>query len=301
VSLADAAREPFVVYNREEYPDYHRRLQESLVMPEQNDVYMKHKLEKDDYLDLWKYFDDKATSVKGAMFSTITWIIGFAGALLGFIFVKLADFDLSKASIPLSWLFTSISIAGILICVYAFFALGESAKHIKNNWGYADKICRDNIEGLREIVLPEKVEKKDKLTAIWYQLGIVVLLFLVAFVVILAFGALNPALGPRTQERVVPIQLHGSADDELKLIRDAILSIAPRIERLKLSGDLVNQIPKIIENLDTTRSAAQQATAAGVCNPNALSLNSRPAGSTSAPRPRSTTSLMNSPTPGFPS
>jgi DNA-binding transcriptional LysR family regulator len=26
VSLADAAREPFVVYNREEYPDYHRRL-----------------------------------------------------------------------------------------------------------------------------------------------------------------------------------------------------------------------------------------------------------------------------------
>jgi DNA-binding transcriptional LysR family regulator len=27
VSLADAAREPFVVYNREEYPQYHRRLQ----------------------------------------------------------------------------------------------------------------------------------------------------------------------------------------------------------------------------------------------------------------------------------
>jgi hypothetical protein len=223
---------------------------------------MQDKLDKDDYLDLWKYFDDKATSIKGAMFSTITWIIGFAGALLGFMSVKLADFDPSKAAISLSWFMRSISIAGIMICVYALFALGESAKHINNNWIYADKICRENLEGLREIVSSSKAEQKDKSMPIWYRLGIVVLLFLCAFMAMLAIGLFNPALSPPAQERVVPSSLHGSTDDELKLIRDAILSIAPQIERLKLSGDLVNQIPKINENLDTTRSAAQQATAA---------------------------------------
>ena len=240
-------------------------MEESPVMTQQNDVDMEDKLEKKDYVDLWKYFEDKATSIKGAMFNTITWIIGFGGALLGFIFAKLADFDLSKASIPLSMLMISIAGAGIAICWFAFFALGESGKHIANNWAYADN-CWKKIKGLSEIVPWKEEGKRYKVMTIWNQLRIVVSLFFFAFIVILAIGALYPALGPRNQKRpediVAPAQLHGSIDDELKGIRDANLLIASQIERLKLSADLVNQFPKIIENLDTTRSAAQQATAA---------------------------------------
>jgi hypothetical protein len=51
-------------------------------MPQQKEMEMQCKLDNKDFLDLWKYFHDKAISVKGAMFSTITWIVGFAGALL---------------------------------------------------------------------------------------------------------------------------------------------------------------------------------------------------------------------------
>jgi len=42
------------------------------------------------------YFEDRAASIKGAMFKTLTWTIGFAAALLGFIFAKLSDFDTSN-------------------------------------------------------------------------------------------------------------------------------------------------------------------------------------------------------------
>ena len=116
-------------------------------------------MEYKDYVDLWKYFQDKATSVKGAMFSTITWITGFAGALLAFVFAKLADFDSSKAAISLPMLMIAISSAGMVICLFAFFALNESAKHIQQNWDYADK-CLANIEALRKIVSYKEAEKK---------------------------------------------------------------------------------------------------------------------------------------------
>ena len=147
---------------------------------------MSYKLNDDDYLELWKYFEDKAISVKGAMFNTITWIIGFAAALLGFIFAKISDFDPSKSEIGLPLLMILLSIAGIVICIYAFFAIGESAKHIRKNWDRADR-CMEEIEGIDKIV-PKGSENKNKYVQIWNQLRIVVSIFLVSFIAILEWG-----------------------------------------------------------------------------------------------------------------
>ena len=93
---------------------------------------MEYKLKEENYLELWQYFEDKATRVKGAMFNTITWVIGFAAALLGFIFAKITDFDISKSKIPLPLLMILLSIAGLVICLYAFFGVplrGRSPAH----------------------------------------------------------------------------------------------------------------------------------------------------------------------------
>jgi hypothetical protein len=185
-------------------------------MPLQNDVDMEAKLEKKDYVDLWKYFEDKATSIKGAMFNTITWIIGFAGALLGFIFAKLSDFDLSKASISLPMLMICISVAGLLICLFAFFALGESAKHITNNWAYADN-CSKKLKELSEIVTWNEEGKRYKVMTIWNQLRIVVLLFLLAFIVILGIGASYPALGPGTKSARKTLSHQPNSTDPLTM------------------------------------------------------------------------------------
>ena len=145
---------------------------------------MEYKLQNDDYVDLWKYFDEKATSVKGAMFNTTTWVIGFASALLCFIFVNLAKFESTKAVVSLSTLITVVSIAGLAICLYAFFALGESAKHIRNNWEYANH-CKSQIEGMEEIF---KAGGNNKVGKIWNQLRIIVAIFTIAFISLLVYA-----------------------------------------------------------------------------------------------------------------
>ena len=82
---------------------------------------------------------------------------------------------------------------------------------------------------------------------IWNQLAIVVVLFCAAFAGILV--------------------IFGNAQVTSK---ETSMELAPQIERLKATVDLVNQIPKIMENLDTTRSAAQRATEAANDAKNAL-------------------------------
>jgi hypothetical protein len=143
-------------------------------------------MQNTEYIDLWKYYQDKAISVKGAMFNTITWIIGFAAALLGFIFAKISNFDCTKAIISLPCLIVLLSIAGIVICLYAFMALGESAKQIRKHWKRADN-CWEKIEGIKKIV-DKREENEETGIQIWNQLRLLVGVFIIAFIAILTWG-----------------------------------------------------------------------------------------------------------------
>jgi len=150
---------------------------------------MSYNLIDKDYLELWGHFQEKADNIKEAMFKTITWIMGFASALLGFIFLILTDYDCSKASISPRTLVLSLSTAGLVICLYAFLSIAESAKHIKSNWEYANN-CYSNINNFHNIVtLKANIDKpnilKNWLSKIWNQLGIIVALFSLGFAVVL--------------------------------------------------------------------------------------------------------------------
>ncbi len=147
---------------------------------------MEYKLKYEDYLELWKYFQDKATSVKGAMFNIITWILGFAAAILGFIFVNLAKDKAKNPTMTLEELILYASLSGGALCIYAFMALGESAKHIYNNWTFADN-CKNEIEGLSEILSTDTKDTK-KTIKIWNQLRIIVGLFSASFLLILLYA-----------------------------------------------------------------------------------------------------------------
>lgn len=141
---------------------------------------MSYKLRDEDYFEIWKYFEDRADNVKEAMFKTLTWTVGFAAALLGFIFVKLTDYDKNNAVLPLRWVVFLAALAGLVICLYSSFTLSEAGKHIRNNWKRARR-CEGHVQGLKRILLAGR-RREPKSIEIWDRLRIIVILFVIAFV-----------------------------------------------------------------------------------------------------------------------
>lgn len=108
-------------------------------------------LERDDYLDLWKYFESRADQLKEDMFKTLTWVIGFAAAVLGFIVNEFVDLDPAKPLINHKGLAAIFCLVGLALCIYAAFLLSEFAEHIKRNWERA-KRCKGEVKGLSYII-----------------------------------------------------------------------------------------------------------------------------------------------------
>lgn len=146
---------------------------------------MPYKLEDDDHLKLWMYFQNRADNVKEAMFKTVTWIVGYAAALLGFIFLILTNYDTTKATVARSSVVALAAVAGLVICLYSWFALSEAAKHIQSNWAHADA-CLGQVEGLDAIVRRSDNKQQSTMT-IWNQLRIIVALFGIGFLAVLAW------------------------------------------------------------------------------------------------------------------
>jgi hypothetical protein len=119
------------------------------------------------------------------MFKTLTWTIGFASALLAFVFVNLTNYDAMKAKVALTTVVIAAAAAGLVICLYSWFMLSESGKHIQANWDRADR-CAKQVKDLERIIHGAK-RRTPKTMKIWNQLRIIVVLFAVAFVVVLGW------------------------------------------------------------------------------------------------------------------
>ncbi|MDH3889961.1 MAG: hypothetical protein OEV49_02665 [candidate division Zixibacteria bacterium] len=132
-------------------------------------------MDKDEYVELWKFFRDKSISVKGAMFNTISWILSIAVAILGFIVASVADGQPKNPDIDLSLLMKTGSVAGMMICAYAFIALEESAKWIRKHLRCAEK-CLSKSDRLKDIVGTD--HNKDKsVGTVWLLRGLVITIF----------------------------------------------------------------------------------------------------------------------------
>ena len=157
-----------------------------------NEGEVQFELTREDYLKLWMYFEDRADKVKEAMFKTLTWTIGYAAALQGFIFLTLVDFDSSKASVRLHWLVAAAAAAGIVICLYSWFALYESGKHLQRNWARA-KRCEAKFNKLDYIISGASKSEGNGLE-IWQQLYIIVGLFALAFTAVIIWAITDARL-----------------------------------------------------------------------------------------------------------
>lgn len=135
---------------------------------------------RDDYLDLWKYFQSRADQLKDEMFKTLTWVIGFAAAILGFIVNNFVDLD-PAAHISHKGAAVIFCLVGLVICIYAAFLLSEFAHHISRNWNRADQ-CKANVPGLIDIIKSPSSSSDRTSIPIWWRIGGVVILFGMAFV-----------------------------------------------------------------------------------------------------------------------
>lgn len=116
-----------------------------------NDKSVSDQENKDDYLGLYKHFEDTASNVKGAMFKNLTWIFGIASGLLAFIYSYALKEPITNPQIPFSQVSILILFAGVFICIYAVVSIFESAHHIKSNWDMAEK-CKSKVPALVEVI-----------------------------------------------------------------------------------------------------------------------------------------------------
>lgn len=142
-----------------------------------------YQLNDDDYLGLWKYFQDRADNVKGAMFQTVTWSLGFAGAILSFIIAQLDPADLD-AQAPKTMI--GLAVVGVILCTYSYILLRESRKHIRRNWDRAD-YCKLRLGGLDAVLEfePKKRPADSSLVFVWNQVFWVIVAFALLFFAII--------------------------------------------------------------------------------------------------------------------
>lgn len=73
-------------------------------------------------VDLWKFFEARASELKESMFKMVTWIIGFAAVLLGFAVKE--GFEKGLASVAHPRLLMSVGVVGLVIVGHAVICCG---------------------------------------------------------------------------------------------------------------------------------------------------------------------------------
>jgi uncharacterized membrane protein len=95
-------------------------------------------LSRDEYIDLYKFFQSRADTIKASMFASVTWVVGFAAAVLGFVVATFVDFSTDTVTVKHPMAAIISSCAGVILCVYALFLLYDAANHIRGNWDRAN-------------------------------------------------------------------------------------------------------------------------------------------------------------------
>jgi hypothetical protein len=141
-------------------------------------------LSRDEYFDLYKFFESRADTIKASMFESVTWVVGFAAAVLGFVVATFVDFSTDPVSVKHPMAAIISSCGGVILCVYALFLLYDAANHILRNWDRANT-CAARVKGLPDLTLAS--EGRGGKLKVWHRMGFVVVLFLIAHLAAIVF------------------------------------------------------------------------------------------------------------------
>jgi heme/copper-type cytochrome/quinol oxidase subunit 2 len=119
-----------------------------------------YEITNEDYLDLWKYFQDRADGLKDKLWTIATWLLLLILGILGYIVKNFLGSKPNEALItnaPLSIIF---SVFALSICFYVLLIIKDYGRHIGTNWDRAS-ILRRKIKHFDEIWYLREKEKKD--------------------------------------------------------------------------------------------------------------------------------------------
>lgn len=146
------------------------------------------------HVELWKYFEGRGASVKDTMFNVVTWIVGFAAVILGFIVKETITLKDNSIVVDNPSTLLVLGVAGLLVVVYAYVLIGDFSEHINQNFDRADR-ARDKSNSLLEILdidknNPNKTVKipnicKYVLWVVWSFGLVFILCFFIAVITLL--------------------------------------------------------------------------------------------------------------------
>jgi predicted ester cyclase len=114
-----------------------------------------YKLNENDYLELWKFFQNRADDIKGRLWTTIIWHYTVLTGLLIFIIDRFMKFELSGT------IGAIFSFLGFIFCFLTIRFITEYGEHINSNWDRANSL-KKKIKGLEKIIPNDQKDKESK-------------------------------------------------------------------------------------------------------------------------------------------
>ena len=105
----------------------------------------KNQLNNLNYVDLWKYFEGRGSEVKATMFKVVTWILGFAALILGYIIKEYSTINSNNETSAHLWGILFLGAIGIAIAYYAKIVINDFGDHINRNFDRADASREGNL------------------------------------------------------------------------------------------------------------------------------------------------------------
>ena len=135
-------------------PEQRSRQNDSLTEP----------LESGEKRGYWRYFSDRADTLKDNLWKQVTWLLGLAGAL----YVYIVDQELISWSIDGRLLIKEspvllLGLAGVVLCIFALLLIWDTGTHIKSNL-WRQTHFSNNIPLLKEMFDAETNAKGEAKT-----------------------------------------------------------------------------------------------------------------------------------------
>jgi hypothetical protein len=137
----------------------------------------------DTSVDIWKFFEERGDELKKSMFAVVTWIIGFAAVLLGFVVSEGFEKGLTQITHPP--MVIGLCIAGLCVLYLAYKVILDNAAHLNRTFARANA-ARDGETSPKKIWDAGKRVEGDPLPGICGELRTLVLFMMAVFVIMIA-------------------------------------------------------------------------------------------------------------------